>query len=113
MSFTLANRLSNLAATASTLSTDLAENYYAKAEPATNSYTKAQTDTEIANLKTKRLVIRNDNDANDPFLVNDSANANSRTAGKTGNVRATRATSESSISTTGSTGVAVKMVLQR
>ncbi len=41
MSFNLANRLNNLASATSTLSTNLAENYY----------TKAETDTEITNLK--------------------------------------------------------------
>ncbi len=58
MSFNLANRLNNLAATTSTISIEVAENYY----------TTSQTDTEIANLKNKRVVIKNDNDANDPFL---------------------------------------------
>ncbi len=56
MSFNLANRLNNLAATTSTISIEIAENYY----------TKAQADTEMANLKNKRVVIKNDNDANDP-----------------------------------------------
>ena len=72
MSFNSANRLNNLAATTLNISIDLAENYY----------TKAQTDTEIANLKNKRVVIKNDNDANDPFLVNDSSNANLLPVGK-------------------------------
>ncbi len=72
MSFNLANRLNNLAAATSTLSTNLAENYY----------TKAETDTEITNLKNKQLVIKNDNDANDPLLVNDSANASLFTVGQ-------------------------------
>ena len=48
MSFNLANRLNNLAAATSTRSTNVAENYYAKAE----------TDTEITNLKNKRVVIK-------------------------------------------------------
>ncbi len=53
MSFNFANRLNNLAATASSISTNLAENYY----------TKAETDTEITNLTNKRVVIKNDSDA--------------------------------------------------
>ncbi len=98
MSFNLANRLNNLAATTSTISTDLAGNYY----------TKAETDTEITSLTNKRLVTKNDNDANDPLLVNDSSNNNLFTVGKTGNASATRAISGSGLSTTGSTGLQIK-----
>ncbi len=98
MSFNLANRLNNLAATTSNISIELAENYY----------TKTQTDTEIANLKNKRVVIKNDNDANDPLLVNDSSNANLFTVGKTGNVSATGTISGSGLITTGSTGLQIK-----
>ena len=105
MSFNIANRLNNLSATTTSLFNDLSENYYTKADSASNYYTKAQTDTaiatsdanfytkaqtdtEIANLKNKRVVIKNDNDANDPFLVNDSANTNLFTVGKTGDIAA-------------------------
>ena len=98
MSFNLANRLSNLAATTSNISIELPDNYY----------TKAQTDTEVANLKNKRAVIKNDNDANDPLLVNDSSNANLFTVGKTGNASATGAISGSGLTTTGSAGLQIK-----
>ncbi len=98
MSFSLANRLNNVAAATSTLSTNLAENYY----------TKAETDTEITNLKNKQLVIKNDNDANDPLLVNDSSNNNLFTVDKTGIVSATGAISGSGLITTGSAGLQIK-----
>ena len=98
MSFNLAKRLNNLAATTSNISIELAENYY----------TKTQTDTEIANLKNKRVVIKNDNDASDPLLVNDSSNTNLFTVGKTGNVSDTGAITGSGLITTGSAGLEIK-----
>ena len=66
MSFNIANKLNNLPATPTSLLNDLSENYYTKADSYTSYYTKAQTDatiatsdidTEIANLKNKRVVI--------------------------------------------------------
>ena len=103
MSFNLANRVNNLAAATLTLSTNLAKNYY----------TKAETGTEITNLKNKQLVIKNDNDANDPLLVNDSSSDNLFTVDKTGIVSAIGAILGSGLITTGSTGLEAKTVLQR
>ncbi len=97
MSFNLANRLNSLAATTSSVSTN-PENYY----------TKAEAYTEITNLKNKQLVIKNDNDANDPLLVNDSSNNNLFTVDKTGIVSATGAISGSGLITTGSAGLLIK-----
>ena len=54
------------------------------------------------------MVIKNDNDANDPFLVDNSANTTLFTVGKTGNNSATRAISGSGLTTTGSAGLEIK-----
>ena len=125
MSFNIANRLNNLSATTTSILNDLSDSYYTKtasdnnfytkaqtdaaiATSAANFYTKAETDTEIANLKNKRVVIKNDNDANDPFLVNNSANANLFTVGKTGNIAATGSLTRTSLLSTGSLGLQVK-----
>ena len=106
MSYNIANRLSSLSATTTPLLNDLSENYYTTADSDsnyytkaqtdaaiatldTNFYTKAQTDTEIANLENTRVVIKNDNDANDPFLVNNSVNTNVFTVGRNGDITAT------------------------
>ena len=53
-------------------------------------------------------MVKNDNDTNDPLLVNDSSNANLFTGGKTGNVSATGAITGSGLTTTGSTGLQIK-----
>ena len=103
MSFNIANRLNSLSAARTSILNNLSDNYYSKADSDNNFYTKAQTgaaiatfganlhtkaqaDTEIANLKNKRLVIKNDNDATDPFLVNNTANTNLFTIGKIGDI---------------------------
>ncbi len=98
MSFNLANRLNNLSTTTSNISIELSGNYY----------TKAQADTEIANLKNKQPVIKNDKVANDPLLVNDSSNNNIFNVDKTGIVSATGAISGSGLITTRSTGLQIK-----
>ena len=75
MSFNIANRLSNLSATTTSILNDLSDSYYTKtasdnnfytkaqtdaaiATSDANFYTKAETDTEIANLKNKRVLIK-------------------------------------------------------
>ena len=62
----------------------------------------------MANLTNKRVVVKNDNDANDPLLVNDSSNNNLFTVNKTGIVSATGAMSGSGLITTGSAGLLIK-----
>ena len=53
-------------------------------------------------------MIKKDNDANDPFLVNDSANANFFTVGKTGDIVAKGSVSGTSLLSTGSLGLQIK-----
>jgi hypothetical protein len=71
-------------------------------------YTKTQTDTAITNSFNKGITIKNDNDTNNAFVVNNTANSNLLTISGSGNLTSSGTIGCTGIYTTGTGGLQIK-----
>jgi hypothetical protein len=71
-------------------------------------YTKSQTDTAISDSFNKAVTIKNDNDTNNAFIVNDTTNNNLLSISGAGNLTSSGTLTGTGIFTTGSGGLQIK-----
>jgi uncharacterized protein len=71
-------------------------------------YTKTQTDTAISNSFNKGITIKNDNDTNNAFVVNNTANSNLLTISGSGKLTSSGTIGCTGIYTTGTGGIQIK-----